>query len=179
MHSFVHRALFHFIRTHFGDNDLKGAGFGGDAVHWDYSFNEHFPDAETFELVERSARIFALSNDDFLEAFGAHWISFSKSNGYGTILDFAGKDILTFLSNLNALHGAAHVSLTGAITPTFTILEQRPGFIQLRYDSERSGLDRFVLGLLKGLLPHFRLTGDVIQDSSETGLFIISYSPVC
>ena len=174
----MHRAVVYFVRNRFGDSGLTGGDLRS-AVQWDYSFDEYFADAETVELVDRAARLFALSNDDFLEALGAYWISFSKNNGYETILAFAGRDISTFLSNLNDLHGAVGVSFTGAITPNFTILEQGPGFIRLRYESGRTGLNRFVLGLLKGLLRHFQLSGDVIQDSSDAGLFLISYSPDC
>jgi hypothetical protein len=95
-------------------------------------------------------------------------------------MDFTGRDLGTFLKNLDRMHHSVAAVMPKARLPSFTLIEQSSGHFLVQYRSERTGLEPFVGGLLEGLLEWFELTGNVEQVNykSNTAHFLITLSQV-
>jgi hypothetical protein len=98
--------------------------------------------------------------DKVLEEFGEYWISYMGQGEYAPMMNFAGSDFISFMINLNRIHDAVKMSISGAKTPSFDIIKVNNKSIVLRYVSDRSGLLPFVRGLIAGLFKRFNIEGE-------------------
>jgi guanylate cyclase soluble subunit beta len=128
---------------------------------------EVYDDALTFELVEVASRRLGRSVGDCLTAFGRFWVMRVSRDTYRAVMDFTGRDLATFLKNLDRMHHSVAAVMPRSRLPSFTLIEQDEEHFLVQYRSERSGLEPFVEGLLEGLLEWFKLTGDVLQVKSD------------
>jgi hypothetical protein len=122
-----------------------------------------YDDAVTFAIVTASAARLGITVDDALRRFGRYWIQFNVNGPYSNIIRFIGRDIETVIANLDRMHSALLATMPDASMPSFSIVESAPGLLRVRYNSERTGLDIFVAGLMEGLLDHFGHTGEVTR----------------
>jgi hypothetical protein len=130
-----------------------------------------YEDTVTFALVAAAAARLGLSVEEALRAFGRYWIRFTVQGSYADIIRFTGRDIETVIVNLDRMHSAVLAAMPDARMPSFSIVESVPGALRVRYESERSGLDTFVVGLMEGLLDHFGHAGEVsrLPDGDRDG----------
>jgi hypothetical protein len=138
---------------------------------------ECYDDAITYTLLAAVGDYLSLKPDEALVRFGRYWVRFVESGSFKHIMDFTGKDIQSFVANLDRMHGGVQVVLPRAIMPAFRVVDSAPGRISIAYSSPRSGLEPFVLGLLEGLLERFGLTGAVAQSDQIGGesIFVLGY----
>lgn len=122
---------------------------------------EMYDDALTFELVGIASRRMGQPLDDCLGAFGRYWVRRVSQDTYRAIMDFTGRDLVTFIRNLDRMHHSVVTAMPRARVPSFALVEESERELVVRYRSERSGLEPFVLGLLEGLLDRFGLGGTV------------------
>lgn len=161
MYGLIHR----YLKDHIIEN-------AGDAV-WreivselhispvDLVSQEVYDDTLTFELVEVASRKLGQPISDCLHGFGRFWISQVSKNVYRAIMDFTGRDLVTFLKNLDRMHHSVAAAMPKARLPSFSLVEESAERLVIRYRSERSGLEPFVSGLLEGLLDRFDIDGTV------------------
>jgi len=118
-----------------------------------------YDDDVTFSLIKASAVEFYMPFDDFMEEFGKSWVRYVSSNRYCGMLKASGGDLESLIRNLDGLHQAVSSTLISARIGSFKIRSSGPGWLIVRYDSARVGLERFVVGLMNGLLIYFDLLG--------------------
>lgn len=116
---------------------------------------EPYPDELTHRMVAEAASYTGQSIPDMLMEFGRHWIEYNAVHGYGDMLKLAGKDLYTFLSNLDHMHaGMSHV-FPELRPPSFRCERLGENQLKLYYRSERQGLQAFVVGMVQGLGEYF------------------------
>jgi guanylate cyclase soluble subunit beta len=120
-----------------------------------------YDDELTVALLAMAAEQLGSSVSDCLKAFGRYWIRFAERGSYGAMMDFTGRDIATFIGNLDRMHQAVQAAMPEARVPSFRLVEQSPECLKVQYRSEREGLEPFVIGLLEGLLDRFETAGSV------------------
>lgn len=123
-------------------------------------------DAMTMTILTGAAERLGQSIEACLGSFGRYWVRFAERGSYGHILDFTGRDLVSFIENLDRMHQAVLAAMPEAQVPSFSVVRQGDGEVLVKYHSERSGLEPFVIGLLHGLLDRFGLEGDVQQAAS-------------
>jgi hypothetical protein len=101
------------------------------------------------------------SAQEFLELFGEYWIGYAARCPYGSLMNFTGHDIASFIGNLDRMHTAVVAVMPQARVPSFAVRDGDSNTIRLRYQSDREGLEPFVTGLLRGLLRRFGLAGEI------------------
>mmetsp|Transcript_29543 Transcript_29543/g.45097 ORF Transcript_29543/g.45097 Transcript_29543/m.45097 type:complete len:753 (-) Transcript_29543:178-2436(-) len=115
--------------------------------------HQYYDDKSTISLVVAASDILGISVDDVLEAFGQHFMEFTRHSGYDNMLSCQGSTLRLWLSNLNALHDHLQSSLpSGFVAPVFWCEddEEVDGSILLHYYSERGGLlTPIVVGVVK------------------------------
>lgn len=140
---------------------------------------EVYDDEVTLKLIGATSEILAEPVDDLLLAFGRYWISFAERGSFGRILDFTGTDLISFIGNLDNMHKGVQAVMPDARMPTFKLLDATPGRLIVSYASTRTGLERFVEGLLLGLLDRFGHTGSVSAKpaNGHGRQFLLTYAP--
>ncbi|MDG2094834.1 MAG: heme NO-binding domain-containing protein [Phycisphaerales bacterium] len=138
-------------------------------------------DAVTYSLIGAASEILDLPASDILQAFGQYWTEFTAEEGYGHLLDSAGKTLPEFLQNLDQLHARVGTMYPGLKPPIFECTNVTENSLDLTYRSEREGLDDLVIGLLKGLAVRFNneVTIDQIAakgESATASVFHVSWT---
>lgn len=120
-----------------------------------------YDDAVTLNILGAAAERLGTTPSQVLEDFGRYWLHFIDNKAYRAIMDYAGKDMVSLLTNLDRLHAAVLAAMPKARVPSFTVLESYDHGLVVRYQSQRRGLEPLVTGLLLGLLDKFDLEGTV------------------
>jgi guanylate cyclase soluble subunit beta len=135
-----------------------------------------YDDASTFALVEATASVLKTSVANCLREFGRYWVMEFAPCDYGVLLDHTGSNMLRFLENLNGLHDRVATSFSEFKPPRFRLETSAVGPL-VHYESNRSGLAEFVVGLLEGLALRFNENFDVAiasnfsSESAEHAIF--------
>jgi Haem-NO-binding len=114
-----------------------------------------YPDEVTYALVGAASAELGVPASDLLREFGRSWIGFAMREGYRELFQISGKDLRSFLANLDNLHARLGMTFVGMNAPSFVVSDKGPDEMLVRYYSSRPGLAPFVQGLLEGLGPVF------------------------
>lgn len=145
----------------------------GDRSDWDILEYRHgfgpatlvsarvYDDETTVAMLQAAADQMGLDLPQTMERLGERWIAFAQSGAYGEMMDFAGRDFVGFLGNLDTLHQAIGVGMPAAKVPSFRVAAHSAAGVALEYRSVRTGLEPFVVGLLRGLMARFGLNGSI------------------
>lgn len=120
-----------------------------------------YHDSKTIALIAASANRLGLGVEEALRVFGRYWVRFAELSSFGPIMDFTGRDLVTFINNLDRMHRSVVLAMPDARVPSFTLLDETDGRLLVRYRSDRTGLEAFVIGLLEGLMDRLGVTGAV------------------
>mgnify|MGYP001765785923 CR=1 FL=1 len=136
-----------------------------------------YDDALTLELVAAVARRLELPIEACLDRFGRYWVRFVDRGAYADIMDFTGRDLVSFIQNLDRMHQAVLAAMPEAKVPSFSVVDRQDGALRVKYQSERTGLEPLVVGLLHGLLDRFGLVGAVqpVPSRGNSAEFVVSY----
>eukprot|EP00794_Sanderia_malayensis_P006990 gene6990-7775_t len=173
MYGFIHCALHDLINENFGEETwkdiVKSAGIeleGGT-----YLIHNIYSDDETYGLVGASCNVLGLSIDVVLEKFGEHFFKYCVESGYDRILRVLGRNLMEFLSNLDALHDHLASIYPGITAPSFRTTDRGDGDLLLHYYSCRKGLSHIVIGIVKTVALEILGTTiqmHVLQQATET-----------
>jgi hypothetical protein len=170
MHGLVHRSVRSLVVSAAGEatwGEILTATQMGEA---DFLSMESYADESTLKLLGGVCARLQLSVDQALLALGRHWITFVEKEGYAAMLHLFGSDLRSCLKSLNQMHARMGTSLRGIHFPRFDVLSEDPKEILLEYQSTRSGMLSFLVGLLEGLSQYYQ-TRTEIQGlpKAETG----------
>ncbi|XP_033632257.1 guanylate cyclase soluble subunit beta-1-like [Asterias rubens] len=153
MYGFVNHALELLVLRKFGQEQWEAIKKEA-AVEVDGHFLTRmvYDDMKTYDLVTAAVNVLGVSATDLLEAFGRMFFDFCQESGYDTILTVLGSNTRDFLQNLDALHDHLASIYPGMRAPSFRCSKRESdGALVLHYYSERPGLERIVVGLVKSV----------------------------
>jgi len=178
MYGLIHRYLRDHIIESAGEDVWRSIAMELGISSADLISQEVYADTLTYELVGVASRRLGRSIDDCLAAFGRFWVIRVSRDTYRAVMDFTGRDLATFLKNLDRMHHSVAAVMPKARLPSFSLIEQDSKHFVVQYRSERTGLEPFVIGLLEGLVEWFALNGDVqrINSQSDAVEFLITLS---
>ncbi|MBL8558599.1 MAG: heme NO-binding domain-containing protein [Hyphomonadaceae bacterium] len=136
----------------------------------DFLSAQVYPDGRTMALVTAIAAKANLTTDQTLEAFGRFWITFADKSAYGPVMRMNGDTLAEFLSNLDRMHDTIQRVMTDTRMPSFHVEAASAAHIDVLYQSERTGLEPFVCGLLQGLMARFGDTGEITHAPAPDGV---------
>ena len=155
MYGLINSSLQSMIRKKFGEEQwnrvLSASGVPEDS----FLSMRSYDDAITYDLVGAASAVLGAPAEACLEMFGEWWVLETAARRYGPLLDAAGKDLVEFLSNMNALHDHITGTFVNYVPPEFRVESLEGGRHRIHYVSKRQGLTPFVVGLLKGLATRF------------------------
>ena len=120
-----------------------------------------YDDSLTYSLVEAAAAELEADPAELLEAFGVYWVMYVATEGYGSMLEANGDNLVDLFQSLDDMHARIALSMPQLRPPSFTFEETGERCGVLIYSSERPGLCPMVLGLVKGLAKRLDLEVEV------------------
>lgn len=182
MYGLVNKAIQDMVCSHFGEDTWDKIKEKAELDVEAFISMEGYPDDVTHRLVKAASEVLGLSPRAIMEAFGAFWVQYTATEGYGEMMDMAGDNLPEFLENLDELHARVGVLFPKLQPPSFECSEMEEESLNLHYYSEREGLAPMVVGLVQGLGKRFDTEVEVTQTQSrEEGddhdEFSVKYKP--
>lgn len=165
MYGLINNALKDMIHERFGqdtwDSVLSESGVPDDS----FLTMRSYDDSITYALAGAASKVLETPVDDCLEMFGEYWVLETASNSYDMLLKAAGKSMVEFLGNMNALHDRITSTFLNYVPPEFFVEEIQDRYL-IHYVSQREGLTPFVVGILKGLGVRFNTELEFLSQKS-------------
>ncbi len=132
--------------------------------------SSQYNDELTYKLVESASEVLNIAPEAVLRGFGRHWILYTGREGWASVFNLGGDNMIDFINGLDSMHARVQIALPEAKMPLFSATE-KDGYTELTYRSHRPGLASMVLGLLDGLAEQFNETWEValIESASKPG----------
>ena len=163
MYGLIHRAIRGCIQQHHGEEAWNRIQKESEVNDSHFVSLKSFPDDIAFGLIGKACETLSVDANTMLHRLGRYWVLTTAKEEYGPILNFGGRDLMTFLKNLDAMHEQVAISFSNLQQPSFQVSVAKDGSTLLHYKSERVGLSSFVVGLLDGLSERFKQPIDVEQ----------------
>jgi hypothetical protein len=155
MYGLINRAVKGLVTEQFGIDAWNRIRSRAGVQEEDFISMESYDDSVTYDLVAAASEELGLSAETILEAFGSYWVEYTAVEGYGELLDSAGKTLPEFLANLDQMHARVKLAFPDLKPPRFRISDSTDSGLTLHYFSHRPGLSALVTGLVKGLASRF------------------------
>ncbi|ESP02185.1 hypothetical protein LOTGIDRAFT_111502, partial [Lottia gigantea] len=173
-YGFVNHALELLVLRNFGEETWEKIKKEA-LLEMDGSFlvRSIYDDDVSYNLVGAASKVLNTPAGDILEMFGVMFFQFCEESGYDKILKVLGGTTKDFLQNLDALHDHLATIYPGMNAPSFRCSERdSDGATILHYYSERPGLERIVIGIVKTVakrLHDSEVELELIQDKEDCG----------
>jgi len=168
MYGLIHKAIRDCIKANYGEEKWEQVHAKCGIEDTAFTSMLAHDDSITFGLVAAACEELDVEPAAFMEEFGIYWVLNTARLEYGPIFSFGGKDLPSFLHNLDTLHEQVAITFANLNQPAFSVLKETESDIELQYRSDRDGLGPFVIGLLKGLGEHFEEDIEIEQTRSKT-----------
>ena len=179
MYGMIHRAVREMVLDRAGSGVWAEIERAAGIAQSELISVEVYDDAVTMRLIECAASSSKIDVQQFLVEFGQYWISYAGQSPFGSILQFTGDNLATFLRNLDRLHEGVQNVMPRASMPSFKVAKDEPNRMEVEYRSSRVGLEPFVEGLFIGLLNRFDLSGEVklLSQTCDGSRFELTFQP--
>jgi hypothetical protein len=182
MYGLINKAVRGLVLEQFGDDVWARIRTRAGVEDDDFLSMTSYDDAVTYDLVGAASAELGAPAEDILKGFGEYWVRYTAVEGYGQLLDSAGGDLTTFLSNLDQMHARVKLAFPELRPPRFRVSDATDAGLRLHYYSDRPGLAPLVVGLVHGLAARF---GDQVEVTStrdgdgddEHDVFDITFLP--
>ena len=167
MYGLVNKAVVDLVVSKFGQDTWNAIKKKAEVDIDVFVSMDGYPDEITYRLVGAASEVLKIPPEAVLEAFGEYWVLYTAAEGYGPMLDAAGKTLREFLENLDALHARVALTMPALKPPRFRLKPVDDKTMLLEYYSTRQGLAPMVVGLLKGLAIRFKEPIEISHASRE------------
>lgn len=170
MYGLVNKAVEDLVKTNFGEETWEKIKAKASVNEATFASMQSYPDNITYNLVGAATEVLGISAAQVLETFGEYWVLYTAQEGYGDMLNMAGKSLPEFLQNLDMLHVRVGNLMPQLQPPSFECEDITDNSLTLHYFSDRPALAPMVVGLLKGLGKRFNTPCEVaIVESRDNG----------
>jgi hypothetical protein len=167
MYGMVNKAVEDMVCMHHGERAWEQIKTKAGVDVEVFMSNEGYPDEITYRLVAAACDVLELPADTVLEGFGEHWVLHTAQEGYGGLMQAAGKSLPEFLKNLPNFHSRVSMIYPKLEPPRFQCSDITAESLSLHYHTHRPGLTSFVIGLLHGLGKMFKVPVKVLLAESK------------
>ncbi|XP_025201544.1 soluble guanylate cyclase 88E-like isoform X2 [Melanaphis sacchari] len=121
------------------------------------SFSVHQVYCETLipRLAKKSQEVLGITEKEFFEQMGVHFVSFVGQYGYDRVLSVLGRHMRDFLNGLDNLHEYLKFSYPRMQAPSFICENESKQGLTLHYRSKRRGFVYYTMGQIKEVARHF------------------------
>ena len=167
MYGMINRAIRDLVTTRFGEAKWQQVCAKAGVTDEIFVNMVKYPDDATYRLVGAASEVLNTPAPAILEAFGEYWTVYSAESGFGHLLDFAGNNLVDFLTNLDSMHTRVQLSFPQLEPPSFKVTDVTSKSLRLHYYSKRPGLAPLAIGMVKGLGKRFKTPLEIRQEKSK------------
>lgn len=169
MYGLIHKAIRDCIKDAFGEEACARVVVEAELDESHFVSMESYSDDVAFGLIGTACEQLDISQEELMKAFGRYWVLNTAKLHYGPLMTFGGRDLNSFLRNLDAMHEQVAITFANLKQPSFEVEAQTDQQVLLHYRSVREGLSAFVVGLLEGLSEFFEeaITVDLVESKSD------------
>ena len=170
MYGMINRGIEDFVVSNAGVDTWNQIKQKVDLELPEFLDSSQYNDDVTYKLIESASEVLSITPESVLRGFGRHWILYTGREGWASVFDLGGDNMVEFINGLDSMHARVQIALPEAKMPLFSVIEKE-GYLELTYRSPRPGLAPMILGLLDGLAEQFNETWDfaLIESASVPG----------
>ncbi|KAG8193603.1 hypothetical protein JTE90_000236 [Oedothorax gibbosus] len=139
--------------------------------HATFSTHHVYSDTLIPRLTSKACKVLGVSEREFLDQMGVHFVSFVGHYGYDRVLSVLGRHMRDFLNGLDNLHEYLKFSYPRMKAPSFFCENETSSGLTLHYRSTRRGFLWYTIGQIREVGRHFYQTEVEIEVLKEETIF--------
>ncbi|XP_034245086.1 soluble guanylate cyclase 88E [Thrips palmi] len=120
-----------------------------------FSVHQVYPENLIPRLSNRAIEVLGVTEREFFEGMGVHFVGFVSQYGYDRVLSVLGRHMRDFLNGLDNLHEYLKFSYPRMRAPSFICENETRQGLTLHYRSKRRGFVYYTMGQIKEVARHF------------------------
>ncbi|XP_018913543.2 soluble guanylate cyclase 88E isoform X1 [Bemisia tabaci] len=120
-----------------------------------FSVHQVYPETLIPKLAAKAIQILGITEKDFFDQMGVHFVGFVSQYGYDRVLSVLGRHMRDFLNGLDNLHEYLKFSYPRMRAPSFICENESRQGLTLHYRSKRRGFVYYTMGQIREVARHF------------------------
>ncbi|XP_067000189.2 soluble guanylate cyclase 88E [Anabrus simplex] len=120
-----------------------------------FSVHQVYPENLIPRLAKKAIQVLGVSERDFFDQMGVHFVGFVSQYGYDRVLSVLGRHMRDFLNGLDNLHEYLKFSYPRMRAPSFICENETREGLTLHYRSKRRGFVYYTMGQIREVARHF------------------------
>ncbi|XP_014295321.2 soluble guanylate cyclase 88E [Microplitis demolitor] len=171
MYGLILENMSEFIRQKYGEEKWEEIRRLASVDQPSFSVHQVYPENLIPRLAKKSVAILGISENEFFDQMGVHFVSFVGQYGYDRVLSVLGRHVRDFLNGLDNLHEYLKFSYPRMRAPSFICENETRQGLTLHYRSKRRGFVYYTMGQIREVARHFYHKELIIELIREEVLF--------
>ncbi|KAG8185844.1 hypothetical protein JTE90_004386 [Oedothorax gibbosus] len=168
MYGLIFENLSQYVIKVWGEEKWEEIRKGANVHQCTFRRQQVYEDSMIPRLTASACEILGVTEREFLEGMGVHFVSFVGHYGYDRVLSVLGRHMRDFLNGLDNLHEYLKFSYPRMKAPSFFCERETPQGLTLHYRSARRGFLWYTIGQIKEVGHHFYDTDVEIHVLNQT-----------
>ncbi|CAD6224088.1 GSCOCG00005475001-RA-CDS [Cotesia congregata] len=174
MYGLILENMSEYIRQKYGEDKWEEIRRVAAVDQPSFSVHQVYPETLIPRLAKKAIAILGVSEKEFFDQMGVHFVSFVGQYGYDRVLSVLGRHVRDFLNGLDNLHEYLKFSYPRMRAPSFICeneTRQGKNSLTLHYRSKRRGFVYYTMGQIREVARHFYHKDLLIELVREEVLF--------
>ncbi|KAG8038557.1 hypothetical protein G9C98_006253 [Cotesia typhae] len=171
MYGLILENMSEFIRQKYGEDKWEEIRRLAAVDQPSFSVHQVYPETLIPRLAKKAISILGISEKEFFDQMGVHFVSFVGQYGYDRVLSVLGRHVRDFLNGLDNLHEYLKFSYPRMRAPSFICENETRQGLTLHYRSKRRGFVYYTMGQIREVARHFYHKDLLIELVREEVLF--------
>ncbi|KAH0557648.1 soluble guanylate cyclase 88E [Cotesia glomerata] len=171
MYGLILENMSEFIRQKYGEDKWEEIRRLAAVDQPSFSVHQVYPETLIPRLAKKAIAILGISEKEFFDQMGVHFVSFVGQYGYDRVLSVLGRHVRDFLNGLDNLHEYLKFSYPRMRAPSFICENETRQGLTLHYRSKRRGFVYYTMGQIREVARHFYHKDLLIELVREEVLF--------
>ncbi|XP_015121039.1 soluble guanylate cyclase 88E [Diachasma alloeum] len=155
MYGLIIENLAEYIRQVYGEEKWEEIRRQAAVDQPSFSVHQVYPENLIPRLAKKAIQVLGVSEKDFFDQMGVHFVGFVGQYGYDRVLSVLGRHVRDFLNGLDNLHEYLKFSYPRMRAPSFICENETRQGLTLHYRSKRRGFVYYTMGQIREVARHF------------------------
>ncbi|XP_011301082.1 soluble guanylate cyclase 88E [Fopius arisanus] len=155
MYGLILENLAEYIRQVYGEEKWEEIRRQAAVDQPSFSVHQVYPENLIPRLAKKAIQVLGVSEKDFFDQMGVHFVGFVGQYGYDRVLSVLGRHVRDFLNGLDNLHEYLKFSYPRMRAPSFICENETRQGLTLHYRSKRRGFVYYTMGQIREVARHF------------------------
>ncbi|XP_011500910.1 PREDICTED: soluble guanylate cyclase 88E-like [Ceratosolen solmsi marchali] len=155
MYGLILENMSEYIRQVYGEDRWEEIRRQAAVDQPSFSVHQVYPENLIPRLAKKAIQVLGITEREFFEQMGVHFVSFVGQYGYDRVLSVLGRHLRDFLNGLDNLHEYLKFSYPRMRAPSFICENETRQGLTLHYRSKRRGFVYYTMGQIREVARHF------------------------